>query len=179
MYNTVYFHRTVRAIDLDLEEVVRAVRSRRIFGDGNPLDDLAAYAALDEYALLHQASLWAGGEARWTRTRRPAPGRVTPDVGRLWRGILLRQPDLAGDRRGPARLALRRAPAARSRPSCVRQVDGRRGGERQVCGSTSPRPTVDPRTRSTRAAASSSRGATGRSTPPRSTTSWSACRRSS
>jgi hypothetical protein len=90
MYNTVYFHRTVRAIDLDLEEVF-APSIRAIYGDGNPLDDLAGYVALDEYALLHQASLWAAG-----RSLEPAPaagsGRVTPEVGRLWRGILLRSP---------------------------------------------------------------------------------------
>jgi len=90
MYNTVYFHRTVRAIDLDLEEVF-APSIRAIHGDGNPLDDLAAYAALEEYALLHQASLWAAGRSL---ERDPAPGSgcVTPEVGRLWRGILLRSP---------------------------------------------------------------------------------------
>src|SRR3990172_5823581 len=90
MYNTVYFHRTVRAIDLDLEEVF-GPSVRALFGDGNPLDDLAAYAALDEYALLHQASLWAGG-----RSLDPDPaagsGCGTPEVGRLWRHVLLRQP---------------------------------------------------------------------------------------
>src|SRR3990172_949263 len=90
MYNTVYFHRTVRAIDLDLEEVF-GPSVRALFGDGNPLDDLAAYAALDEYALLHQASLWAGGRSL---DPDPAPGSgcVTPTVGRLWRHVLLRQP---------------------------------------------------------------------------------------
>ncbi|MET1232887.1 MAG: HD domain-containing protein [Candidatus Limnocylindrales bacterium] len=90
MYNTVYFHRTVRAIDLDLEEVF-APSIRAIHGDGNPLDDLAAYAALDEYALLHQASLWAAGGSL-DGDPAPASGRVTPEVGRLWRGILLRNP---------------------------------------------------------------------------------------
>jgi hypothetical protein len=90
MYNTVYFHRTVRAIDLDLEEVF-APSIRAIHGEGNPLDDLAAYAALEEYALLHQASLWAAGRSL---DPDPAPGSgcVTPEVGALWRGILLRNP---------------------------------------------------------------------------------------
>jgi HD superfamily phosphohydrolase len=90
MYNTVYFHRTVRAIDLDLEEVF-APSIRAIHGEGNPLDDLAAYAALEEYALLHQASLWAAGRSLDSQ---PAPGSgcVTPEVGTLWRGILLRSP---------------------------------------------------------------------------------------
>ena len=90
MYNTVYFHRTVRAIDLDLEEVF-APSIRAIHGEANPLDDLTAYAALEEYALLHQASLWAAGRSL---APHPAPGsgQVTPEVGRLWRGILLRSP---------------------------------------------------------------------------------------
>ncbi|HEY8167958.1 MAG: HD domain-containing protein [Candidatus Limnocylindrales bacterium] len=90
MYNTVYFHRTVRAIDLDLEEVFRP-SIEAIHGAGNPLDDLPAYAALEEYALLHQASLWAAGEAL-ADDPVPGSGRVTPEVGRLWRGILLRSP---------------------------------------------------------------------------------------
>jgi len=90
MYNTVYFHRTVRAIDLDLEEVF-APSIRAIHGDGNPLDDLAAYVALDEYALLHQASLWAAGRSLDPRPE-PGSGQVPPEVGRLWRGILLRNP---------------------------------------------------------------------------------------
>ncbi|MFI5261487.1 MAG: HD domain-containing protein, partial [Candidatus Limnocylindrales bacterium] len=90
MYQTVYFHRTVRAIDLDLAEAFwPAIRA--IFGRMDPLQALDAYVALDEYALLHQASRWADGHEL---TARPTPGdgRVTPAVGRLWRGILLRQP---------------------------------------------------------------------------------------
>ena len=90
MYNTVYFHRTVRAIDLDLEEVF-APSIRAIHGDGNPLDDLGAYVALEEYALLHQASLWAAG-ASLDPSPSAGSGLVTPEVGRLWRGILLRSP---------------------------------------------------------------------------------------
>ena len=90
MYNTIYFHRTVRAIDLDLEEVF-APSVAALYGLGNPIDDLTAYAALDEYALLHQASLWAAGESL---AADPAPrsGQVTPAVGALWRHILLRRP---------------------------------------------------------------------------------------
>ncbi|HXG39551.1 MAG TPA: HD domain-containing protein, partial [Candidatus Limnocylindrales bacterium] len=58
MYQQVYFHRTVRAIDLDLREVFEP-SIRAIFGDGSPAERLAAYADLDEYALLHQAARWA------------------------------------------------------------------------------------------------------------------------
>jgi len=62
MYQQIYFHRSVRAIDRDMAEVfpARACRrssvslSRRRPG---PL------RGPDEYALLHQAALWARGEA--------------------------------------------------------------------------------------------------------------------
>ena len=60
MYQQVYFHRTVRAIDLDLADVF-GPSIRAIFGDGSPAERLAAYADLDEYALLHQAARWARG----------------------------------------------------------------------------------------------------------------------
>jgi uncharacterized protein len=90
MYQQVYFHRTVRAIDLDLAEVF-GPSVRAIFGDGSPADRLGAYADLDEYGLLHQAARWARGEAL---SERPAAGdgTVTPAVGAAWRSILLRKP---------------------------------------------------------------------------------------
>ena len=90
LYQQIYYHRSVRAIDLDLAEVFRP-SILAIFGDGSPADDLAHYADLDEYALLHQAALWARGEAL---SADPHPGdlTVTPEVGRTWRAILLRRP---------------------------------------------------------------------------------------
>jgi HD superfamily phosphohydrolase len=90
MYSTVYFHRTVRAIDLDLGEVF-APSITAIFGERNPLDALDDYAALDEYTLLHHAAQWARGDLL---ADHPAPGsgRVRPPMGALWRGILLRRP---------------------------------------------------------------------------------------
>jgi HD superfamily phosphohydrolase len=90
MYQQVYFHRTVRAIDLDLGSVF-GPSIRAIFGDGSPVDRLAAYADLDEYGLLHQAARWARGEAI---ADRPVPGdsTVTRDVADAWRAILLRRP---------------------------------------------------------------------------------------
>ncbi len=90
LYNTIYFHRTVRAIDLDLAEVFGPSVSA-LFGEANPLHALDAYADLDEYALLHQASRWARGE-QLAEAPRPGDGLVTPRVGELWRGILLRRP---------------------------------------------------------------------------------------
>ena len=90
MYQQVYFHRTVRAIDLDLGEVF-GPSIRAIFGDGSPADRLGSYADLDEYGLLHQAARWARGEAI---AARPAPGdgTVTEAIGDAWRAILLRRP---------------------------------------------------------------------------------------
>ena len=90
MYQQVYFHRTVRAIDLDLAEVF-APSIRAIFGDGSPVERLSAYADLDEYALLHQAARWARGESIAAEPG-DGDGTVTPGVAEAWRAILLRQP---------------------------------------------------------------------------------------
>jgi len=89
MYQQIYFHRSVRAIDLDLAEVFRP-SVLAIFGDLSPAEALGHYADLDEYALLHQAALWSRGEAL---SGKPAPGdgTVTPEVGRVWQAILLRR----------------------------------------------------------------------------------------
>jgi hypothetical protein len=116
MYQQVYFHRTVRAIDLDLAEVF-GISIRAIFGDGSPAERLAAYADLDEYALLHQAARWArgddvdpgrvsgragperaggapnpGGTPDPVAKPDPADHRVPAAVAETWRSILLRRP---------------------------------------------------------------------------------------
>jgi HD superfamily phosphohydrolase len=96
MYQQVYFHRTVRAIDLDLAEVF-GLSVRAIFGDGSPATRLAAYADLDEYALLHQAARWARGEdvergAGPGSAITPGDHRVPAAVAEAWRAILLRRP---------------------------------------------------------------------------------------
>jgi hypothetical protein len=90
MYQQVYFHRTVRAIDLDLAEVF-APSIRAIFGDGSPVDGLGTYADLDEYALLHQAARWARGESV-ADSPEAGDGTVRAEVADTWRSILLRQP---------------------------------------------------------------------------------------
>ena len=90
MYNTVYFHRTVRAIDMDLSDAFGPA-FLAVFGDRNPLDALPDYLALDEYAILHQAARWTRGE-KLADTPPPGSGCVTREVADLWRGILLRQP---------------------------------------------------------------------------------------
>jgi uncharacterized protein len=90
LYEQVYFHRTVRAIDLDLGEVF-GPSVRAIFGDASPAEALSEYADLDEYALLHQAALWSRGEAIADEPR-PGDGHVTASVAETWRAILLRRP---------------------------------------------------------------------------------------
>ena len=95
MYQQVYFHRTVRAIDLDLAEVF-GPSIRAIFGDGSPAERLAAYADLDEYALLHQAARWARGEdviRDATATSAPGDHLVSTGVAETWQSILLRRPN--------------------------------------------------------------------------------------
>ncbi|HET7169885.1 MAG TPA: HD domain-containing protein [Candidatus Limnocylindrales bacterium] len=94
MYQQVYFHRTVRAIDLDLAEVFRPSIGA-IFGEGSPAERLSAYADLDEYSLLHQAARWVRGEdvaAVGEAEPTPGDGRVRAAIAAGWRAILLRQP---------------------------------------------------------------------------------------
>ena len=67
-----------------------------IFGDRSPVDALSAYADLDEYALLHQAALWARGEAVAARPS-AGDGTVSAAVADAWRGILLRRPRWRAD----------------------------------------------------------------------------------
>jgi HD superfamily phosphohydrolase len=94
MYQQVYFHRTVRAIDLDLAGVF-GPSIRAIFGDGSPAERLGAYADLDEYALLHQAARWARGLDIATDGEpdpEPGDGRIRTALADAWRAILLRRP---------------------------------------------------------------------------------------
>ena len=90
MYRQVYLHRTVRAIDLDLAEVF-AESIAALAGEASPSEALAAYADLDEYALLHQAARWARGESI-AAVPRPGDGTVRAEIGDGWRAILLRRP---------------------------------------------------------------------------------------
>jgi HD superfamily phosphohydrolase len=95
MYQQVYFHRTVRAIDLDLGEVF-GPSIEAMFGTASPVEQLSAYADLDEYALIHQAARWARGESV-AAAPVGGDGTVTPAVADGWRAILLRQPRWRAD----------------------------------------------------------------------------------
>ncbi len=110
MYQHVYLHRTVRAIDLDLEEVF-APSIRAVFGDGSPAEQLGAFADLDEYALLHQAAGWARGEHLSTAPA-PGDGSVTREIADGWRAILLRRPRWRGELELRAESATGEWPAA-------------------------------------------------------------------
>jgi HD superfamily phosphohydrolase len=90
LYQQVYFHRTVRAIDLDLAEVFRP-SIQAIFGEASPADALDDYLDLDEYALLHRAARWTRGDSVAADVT-PGDGRVTPAVADAWRAVLLRRP---------------------------------------------------------------------------------------
>jgi HD superfamily phosphohydrolase len=113
MYQQVYFHRTVRAIDLDLAEVFKP-SILAIFGEGSPAERLAAYADLDEYALLHQAARWARGidVAADGSTPDAGDGRVRPEVATAWRSILLRQPTWRSEAEVRAEYEAREPPQA-------------------------------------------------------------------
>ena len=138
MYQQIYYHRSVRAIDLDLAEVFRP-SIVAIFGDGSPADDLGHYADLDEYALLHQAALWARGEAL---SGEPAPGdgTVTPEVGRAWSAILLRRPrwrteaELRRAYEAADRAVAQAEAQARARAGGARPRGGRPGRDRRPPG---------------------------------------------
>ncbi|MBI1314395.1 HD domain-containing protein [bacterium] len=57
LFRTIYFHRTVRALDLALEDVF-AETMRHLF-EGNPLENLAAYRRFDESTFLVDVRRWA------------------------------------------------------------------------------------------------------------------------
>jgi HD superfamily phosphohydrolase len=110
MYQHVYLHRTVRAIDLDLGEVF-GPSIVAVFGDGSPAERLAAFADLDEYSLLHQAAGWARGEHLAAQPV-AGDGTVTPAIADGWRAILLRHPRWHAEREVRAESATGEWPAS-------------------------------------------------------------------
>jgi HD superfamily phosphohydrolase len=63
LYHQVYFHRTVRRIDLQLREVFRPTLDQLL--GGNPLEMLDRFQALTEWSLLSDVDRWARhGDAR-------------------------------------------------------------------------------------------------------------------
>jgi HD superfamily phosphohydrolase len=79
LYHQVYFHRTVRRIDLQLREVFRPTLDL-VLG-GNPLTRLDAYQALTEWSLLSDVDRWA----------RAADDPKRRELGRAWAAIVARK----------------------------------------------------------------------------------------
>ena len=78
LFRTIYFHRTVRALDLALEDYF-AETMRRLF-PGNPLDHLEAYRGLTESSFLIDVQRWAKSDDDETRA-----------LGQQWCKILMRE----------------------------------------------------------------------------------------
>lgn len=74
LFRTIYFHRTVRAWDLALEDVF-AETLQRLF-PGNPLDNLDEYQRFTESSFLVDVGRWAAGEQA-----------ETDGLGRKWADI--------------------------------------------------------------------------------------------
>jgi hypothetical protein len=80
LYHQVYFHRTVRRIDLQLREVFRP--TVELLLGGNPLDGrLGEYLMFTEWALLSEVNRWALGEGDATRR----------ELGTAWADVVARK----------------------------------------------------------------------------------------
>ena len=78
LYQQVYFHRTVRRIDLQLREVFRPTIDLLL--GGNPLDDLERYRLLNEWYLLTEVDGWIG-----------SPDPVRARLGGAWADLVARR----------------------------------------------------------------------------------------
>lgn len=56
LFQTIYFHRTVRAIDLELEDLFKA--SKEFLFTGNPAENLEDYRHFTEWSLLMEVTGW-------------------------------------------------------------------------------------------------------------------------
>ena len=84
LYTNIYFHRTVRRIDLTMREIFADTVARIL--PGNPLDDLAGYRALTDWSMLEAVERWRSaaqdgeerrlGEAWETITARRLPWKL-------------------------------------------------------------------------------------------------------
>ena len=79
LYHQVYFHRTVRRIDLQLREVFRPTLDL-ILG-GNPLERMDRFQALTEWSLLSEVDRWAAGDGDAARR----------ELGRAWADVVARK----------------------------------------------------------------------------------------
>ncbi len=79
LYHQVYFHRTVRRIDLQLREVFRP--TIELLLGGNPLDDLDRFLGLTEWSLLSDVDRWVRGSDDTQRR----------ELGEAWAAVVARK----------------------------------------------------------------------------------------
>jgi uncharacterized protein len=78
LFRAVYFHRTVRAIDLALTDLF--ADSRQLLFPGNPLDHLDRYLEFTEWSLLVDVARWSQSDTAATRA-----------LGQRWQRLLCRE----------------------------------------------------------------------------------------
>lgn len=78
LYTNVYYHRTTRSIDLQLEEIF--ARTIEILSPSNPAENLNQYGNLTDWSLIE-------GVRRWRRSRDPEKR----ELARKWKDILARK----------------------------------------------------------------------------------------
>jgi HD superfamily phosphohydrolase len=78
LFRAIYFHRTVRAIDLGLQELF--LESKRYLFPGNPLEHLDQYQRLTEWSLLVEVAHWASSQQPELR-----------ELGQHWQQFLQRR----------------------------------------------------------------------------------------
>lgn len=76
MYDNIYSHRTVRAIELEMRDIFEETVDK--FLKRNPVDDLETYLAFDEWGLINEVSKWAKKSGN--------------KLGKFWKRILERNP---------------------------------------------------------------------------------------
>lgn len=79
LYTNIYFHRTVRRIDLTMREIFAETVSR--MAPGNPLEHLSSYLDLTDWSLLEEVSRW----------RRCVAGSPERRLGEAWEQITARR----------------------------------------------------------------------------------------
>ena len=78
LFRSIYFHRTVKAIDLSLADLFQ--ESKTYLFDGNPVNDLEAYQGFTESSVLVDVSRWHKSNDLTQR-----------ELGKKWRRLLDRQ----------------------------------------------------------------------------------------
>jgi len=79
LYHQVYFHRTVRRIDLQLREIFKP--TMEVLLGGSPLDHLEAFRRLTEWSLLTEVDGW----------RHQPAGSLLHELGQGWSAIVERR----------------------------------------------------------------------------------------